>query len=146
MSIKIMTWVWENSPYEGSALLIHLRLADHANDDGFCYPSQKGLASAARCTDRYVRTILKQMVADGYVEVVSVSNGRTNNSYQLRNPTSTGTQFQRNPSSGVQRNHSSGDGGTSLPENHHVTVIETKRPPRCPGCQQRHSAKTGCFA
>ena len=121
-----MSWVWGHSPYNGTSLLIHLKLADHANDDGYCYPSQKGLAAAARCTDRHVRSVLRQMVDDGYLEVVKVSNGRRNNSYQLRNPSSTGNIFQRKPSSGDNRNPSSGDGGNPLPENHHVTTINNR--------------------
>ncbi len=137
MSIKIMNWVWENSPYDGTSLLVHLKLADHANDEGYCYPTQVGLARGARCTDRHVRNVLKQMATDGYIEVVPSSvSGRKNNAYFLRNPSSTGKDFRRNPSSGGT--------GNPLPDNHHVTTIKTA-PARCPGCQRRHDPREGCF-
>jgi hypothetical protein len=83
LSIKIMSWVWENSPYEGSALLIHLALADHANDDGTCWPSQTGIAGKARCSDRYVRQVTSQMIDDGLLQIEVSSNGRTNHRYKV---------------------------------------------------------------
>jgi len=83
VSIKIMSWVWDNSPYEGSALLLHLALADYANDYGECWPSQKTLAAKARCSDRYVRTISNKMIKEGYLEIVTESNGKTAHRYKL---------------------------------------------------------------
>ena len=62
MSIKIMTRVWDNAPYEGNKLLILLALADFADEDGQCWPSQAVLASKARCTVEYVRMATKAMV------------------------------------------------------------------------------------
>ena len=38
MSIRVMTQVWDTSEQKGSALLLLLALADHAADDGFCWP------------------------------------------------------------------------------------------------------------
>ena len=83
MSVKIMTWVWDNSPYEGKALLIHLAMADHANDDGMCFPSQEGLAKKSRSSVRYVRDVVNDMVVQGLVELVKESNGRQNHLYRL---------------------------------------------------------------
>lgn len=83
MSIKIMSWVWDNSPYEGKALLLHLALADFANDEGECWPSQTALARKARCTQRHVRDVLSEMMEDGMVLLVSPSNGKTSHRYRL---------------------------------------------------------------
>jgi hypothetical protein len=65
-----MTWVWANSPYSGERLLLHLALADFANDDGVCFPSHGTLAKKARCSMSWVSKSIRQMVADGLVEIV----------------------------------------------------------------------------
>lgn len=85
MSIRIMAMVWANSPYRGEALLLHLALADFANDEGMCFPSQKTLARKARCSENYVRVAVKRMVADGLLEITAPAHGRGNaNTYQLK--------------------------------------------------------------
>ena len=84
MSIKIMTWVWGNSPLEGKALLIHLAMADHAGDDGMCWPSQEGLAAKSRSSVRYVRDVINDMIDTGLLDLVEASNGRKNHLYKLR--------------------------------------------------------------
>jgi len=38
MSIKVMSYVWEASKAKGSELLLLLAIADHAADDGYCWP------------------------------------------------------------------------------------------------------------
>jgi len=77
--------VWASSPYRGEALLLHLALADFANDEGVCWPSQRTLAKKARCSENYVRVAIKRMITDGLVEITEQSNGRGNSiSYQLK--------------------------------------------------------------
>lgn len=83
MSIKVMSWVWDNSPYDGKALLVHLALADFANDSGECWPSQTTLARKARCTDRHVRDVIRMMQTDGYIEIVKESDGVSSHRYKL---------------------------------------------------------------
>lgn len=136
MSIKIMSWVWDNSPYEGAALLLHLALADFANDAGECWPSQVTLAAKARCSDRYVRTMTNRMLDEGYLEIVSHSNGKTSNRYRLiaRNSVP-----PRNSETGSPELSDSLT-GTLSPKNH-------KEPSRtinkCPYCNLRlHEGKT----
>ena len=70
MSIRLMTWVWANSPYSGERLLLHLALADFANDDGECFPSHGTLAKKARCSQGWVSQTIKQMIADSLIEIV----------------------------------------------------------------------------
>ena len=76
MSIKLMTWVWDNSKYEGAKLLLHLSMADHANDEGWFYAGQKRLAARARCSIDYVRKACNEMVTDGYLIIERKGNGR----------------------------------------------------------------------
>jgi hypothetical protein len=65
-----MTWVWAHSPYSGERLLLHLALADYANDEGICFPSHGTLARKARCSQGWVSQTIKQMIGDGLLEVV----------------------------------------------------------------------------
>jgi hypothetical protein len=78
LSIKWMDRVWSDSPYEGARLLLHLAMADHANDEGWFYAGQNSLARKARCSVEYVRQSVLQMVEDGalVVERKGVGKGR----------------------------------------------------------------------
>lgn len=85
MSVRWIGRVWESSPYEGRRLLLHLALADFANDEGVCFPSQRTLALKARTTEAWVSASVKQMVNDGLLEIVERGSGRGNRTvYQLR--------------------------------------------------------------
>jgi len=70
MSIKVMTEVWDTSPYRSDRLLLHLALADFASDDGICWPSHSTLARKAKCSTDWARKTIKIMVADGQIEIV----------------------------------------------------------------------------
>lgn len=84
MSVKAMSYVWENSPYNGNALIVHLALADHCDDQGICWPSQKYLADKCKISERQVRRIIYQMVEDGLLFVeVRAKQGQNNNRYRL---------------------------------------------------------------
>jgi hypothetical protein len=78
MSVRWISHVWRSSPYKGDKLLIHMALADFANDEGFCFPSQRTLAKKARTSEGYVRAVIKQMVKEGHVEIVTAGRGRGN--------------------------------------------------------------------
>jgi hypothetical protein len=91
MSVRWISVVWSSSPYRGERLLIHLALADFANDEGRCFPSQTTLARKARCSDNYVRLTIKQMVSDGALVVERDGGGRgVTTIYQLKPPTANG--------------------------------------------------------
>jgi hypothetical protein len=62
-----MTDVWGRSPYKGVELLIHLALADWANEAGECYPHLPTLISRARSSRTAVYRGLAKMKADGYL-------------------------------------------------------------------------------
>lgn len=84
MSIRLIGHVWETSPYKGDRLLLHLALADFANDEGTCFPSQKTLAKKARTSERWVGISISQMIKDGLLEIVENGKGRGNrNIYKL---------------------------------------------------------------
>lgn len=81
MSIKWMAWVGDNSPYRSTQLLIHLWLADYANDNGICWPAQKTIAKKARCSSRYVRVTMKDMEERGLLQITPRPG--TSNIYKL---------------------------------------------------------------
>jgi hypothetical protein len=90
MSIRLMTWVWANSPYSGERLLLHLALADFANDDGECFPSHGTLAKKARCSQGWVSQTIKQMIADSLIEIVEPAGqgrGKVGRYRLLKGPT-----------------------------------------------------------
>ena len=84
MSIRWITKVWADSPYDGTKLLIHLALADISHDDGRFFASQSNLASKGRCSVEYVRKVINEMIADGHLKIITKGNSRGNATvYQL---------------------------------------------------------------
>lgn len=73
MSAKHSAYVWEASPYEGKNLIIHLALADVANDtyEGRLWMSQPALARKARTSTVTVAKALQRMVAEGFLELLT---------------------------------------------------------------------------
>lgn len=71
-----MTHVWDKSPYDGARLLIHLGMADHANETGWFFISQTSLAKKSRCSVEYVRQTVARMIQDGAVEIVKKGHSR----------------------------------------------------------------------
>lgn len=76
MSIRVMTQVWDDSPYEGTRLLIHLAMADHANEEGWFFCAQTSLANKARCSVEYVRKTVSQMIDDGVLVIERKGSSR----------------------------------------------------------------------
>jgi hypothetical protein len=96
MSIRVMSLVWDSELtdiYEASVLLA---LANHADDDGRCYPSMARVAKLARCSLRKAQVVTKALVARGYLRVEMNSGPRGCNTYFL-----TLTPAQDAPSQGV---------------------------------------------
>lgn len=90
MSVRIMSRVWESSPYRGNHLLVLLALADWANDEGWCWPLAQTLADKARISRATCFRVLDDLERDG----VLVREQRRNHStlYRLLPPRS-GSQF-----------------------------------------------------
>ncbi len=66
MSVKALSWAWEQELAEGEKLLL-MAIADHADDEGVCWPGQAGLARKIGRTDRTVRTRLVKLEALGLI-------------------------------------------------------------------------------
>lgn len=111
MSIKWISLVWSDSPYQGDRLLLHLALADFANDEGECWPSQRTLARKARCSERWVRESIAAMVADGLIEIKAQRIGRGGRTLYLLKR---GSQFPLSEESGTTEQEKR-NSGASLP-------------------------------
>jgi hypothetical protein len=77
MSAQAMSWVFESSPYSGELRIIHLVIADIANDlsDNKFWLGEKMLAAKANCSISAIQRAVTRMVEDGYLEMVESSHG-----------------------------------------------------------------------
>lgn len=84
MSIKVMTEVWDSSSAKGSARLVLLSLADHANDEGYCYPSVARLARKSVLSERNVQLVLSELETRGeLVRLLGTGRGHVNQYWVL---------------------------------------------------------------
>jgi len=70
-----MSSVWEEGPPDRSCRFVLLCLADHADDEGRCWPSVATIARKTCMTERGVRKILRRLEDEGYLET-AVGSGR----------------------------------------------------------------------
>lgn len=72
MSAEAVGWVWNHSPYRGSELLVHLAIADVANDlhHNEFWMSTASLAKKAKVARSTVTATLSDMVKLGLLEVL----------------------------------------------------------------------------
>jgi hypothetical protein len=83
-----MSQVWEDTRIESQAeLLVLLALADHARDDGLCWPSMRNIAAKARIEERSAQRIIHRLIEKGFVELVSkggcIDGQNTPNRYRV---------------------------------------------------------------
>jgi hypothetical protein len=67
VSVKLSAYVWDGcaaAGIKGNKLLIMLRLADYASDEGIAYPSVATIARRRRST---VITLIGELVKDGWL-------------------------------------------------------------------------------
>lgn len=88
MSAECMGWVYRFSPAKGATLMVHLALADAANDlHGYeIWMRQATLAEKCRMTRRTVNTALAWLVDEGLLEVLEESRRHTANRYRFLMP------------------------------------------------------------
>lgn len=117
MSIKVMSWVFENGPADPSERLVLLSLADYAADNGEWSPSMAGIAQKAGMTERGARGIIRRLEQGGWI-AVKVGGGRGGRSqYRVLMARKNPEQETRNDKPGMT-NPEYGDAkpGTKRPE------------------------------
>lgn len=61
MSVEATTWAWRQPDLTPSERLVLVALADHASNDGACWPGLRGLAEKVDLTRRTVRRIVASL-------------------------------------------------------------------------------------
>lgn len=76
MSIELMTLVWKVPFPTSTQMVVALKLADHAKDDGTdIFPGRTSLAARSRCSESTVKTTLR-LFRDAGILVVIEEGGR----------------------------------------------------------------------
>lgn len=71
MSIRLMTMIWDIKFPTQSQLLVALKLADHANDEGtHVWPSRARIADLTQCSESTVKHVLRAFREIGLLHVV----------------------------------------------------------------------------
>lgn len=93
----MVAWAWQQPVDDSTRKLVLVKLADSANDEGVCSPTQDRLAVECGVSERTVRRHLKRLGDDGLIVATSrrcdeVGRRRRENSYRLvhRTPVTTG--------------------------------------------------------
>lgn len=119
--------MWDESPYDGTRLLIHLAMADHANEQGWFFAAQPTLAAKARCSVQHLRKTVEQMIDDGVIEIVKKgsSRGKATEYRLLKPPKQVALSLSENPQTlDVQPPNSD----TTTPKLHHVPTVLSNLP------------------
>lgn len=90
MSVKVMSYVWDIPSFKGSDKLVMLCLADHADDQGVCWPSIDTISRKSGVSATTVKTTLKKLEIGNWIvkknQFKTAETGRlvrANNKYQL---------------------------------------------------------------
>lgn len=123
MSIKLMSEVWElKLPLAHRHVL--LCLADHANDDGTCWPSIPKVAKKAQFSVRWTRQVIKELQEAGHIEIERFLG--KGNIYRLKMAQTRDVQFTREDSSPVNP-RSPHPGSTDAQSGRSYIVVESSR-------------------
>src|SRR6267378_1264309 len=131
MSIRLMSQVWEDTRIGSQAeLLVLLALADHARDDGLCWPSMRSIAGKARIEERSAQRIIRRLIEKRFVELVSkggcIDGQNTPNRYRVIGGDRTSPHGPTESHSGVtvgqgvRGDSDDADGVTQGRTNHHI--------------------------
>lgn len=111
MSFKATTWAFEQKVGSALGKLILIKLADNANDEGYCFPGQAHIAEAVEASRETVSRQIKKLVERGFVEIVPrYENGfRRGNAYRLQMDIQTENRCDAESHPDVTQDHSGCD-------------------------------------
>ena len=78
-----MSQVWERPDLDPYERLILLALADHADDEGVCYPSISRLVDRTGMAERGVQKVLKRLTEKGHLAVETNAGRKGTNRYSI---------------------------------------------------------------
>ena len=81
MSIRVMALVWERPDLDPYERLMMLSLADHADDEGVCFPSIARLCARTGMKERGAQTVLKRLAEKGHLRVEMNAGRKGTNRY-----------------------------------------------------------------
>ena len=86
MSIRIMTRAWDTVCESHTSKLVLLKLADNANDQGFCWPSIATVARQCDMSQQGVRDQIHKLEGLGLLSVKRTTGGKSNRYRLFRTP------------------------------------------------------------
>lgn len=89
MSGKVVGWAFEQKCRSPVAKLILVKLADNANEEGYCWPSVALIVRHTGLSERAVRANLGYLEEDGLIRIetrITAHRGQISNAYQLAVP------------------------------------------------------------
>lgn len=104
MSIQAVGWVLDHSQAEGLDRLVLISLANHANQDGFCWPAQRTIAREAGVSHGTVGNCVASLVTIGEIEVVNNGDSRRSATYRILYPSAHVVGAAPNPGVGAAPN------------------------------------------
>ena len=85
MSVRAMAWAWRQQ-LSGPEKLVLMALADHADEDGICWPGNAHIARKCNLSQRSVQRHVKNLIDNGYMTSnrrFRDTGGQTSNRYAL---------------------------------------------------------------
>ena len=85
MSVRAMAWAWRQQ-LSGPEKLVLMALADHADEDGICWPGNAHIARKCNLSQRSVQRHVKNLIDNGYMTAhrrFRNTGGQTSNRYAL---------------------------------------------------------------
>ena len=116
MSVSAMSWAWKKARSSTEKIVL-VALADHANDEGKCWPGYKGLAGKCGLTRRSIIYVIQRLVDRG---LVSIEERRREDGSYRSNLYVLHVQEMHHGGSGDALPPSAGDAS------HEPSIIETK--------------------
>lgn len=137
MSIHLMSAIFEGD-LPSTKRLIMLSLADHADENGQCYPSISRLCERTGLAERTVQKNLRELEREGHLETLKSGGKKGSNLYIVHaKPRQRCTPSQMHPPSEMHPTpvRDTGVPPSEMHPNHHLTIIEPSLPPKSPAAK-----------
>ena len=84
MSFTALKWASEQNTGNSTSKLLLMMLANYADEENTCFPSQDHLSTLCHCNRRTINTYIKQLEKKKFIKINKISNGlKVNNIYTI---------------------------------------------------------------